>query len=173
MSFLNHFLKQSQKSKKKYYVYYVLGDININLLNATNGSRIQQYIDTLCSLGCYPIINKLTRVVNEAKSCINHVHTNNLSTGIKPCDMLHDISDHYTIHLAVSKAQLKDVKQRFFRDTSNVDIITFDRDLSETLDSLPIQYSEWNVNEKFYFCKVHGNSYGYTHACEEIHKKGI
>jgi len=27
-------------------VYYILGDININLLNATNDSIIQQYVDT-------------------------------------------------------------------------------------------------------------------------------
>jgi len=59
------------------YAYYVLGDININLLNATNYSRIQQYTDTLSSLGCYPIINKPTRVVNEAESCIDHINTNN------------------------------------------------------------------------------------------------
>jgi len=60
--------------------------------------------------------------------------------------MLHDISDHYPIYLTVSKARLKrDVKQGFFRDTSNVDAIAFDRDLHETLDSLPMQYSEWNV----------------------------
>ena len=97
MSFLNHFLKQSQKSQKTNYAYYVLGDININLLNATNDSRMQQYIDTLCSLGCYPIINKPTRVVNEAESCIVHIHTNNLSIEIKPYIMLHDISDHYPI----------------------------------------------------------------------------
>jgi len=38
--------------------------------------------------------------------------------------MLHVISDHYPIYLIVSKARLKrDVRQRFFRDTSNVDII--------------------------------------------------
>jgi len=40
------------KIEKNNYADYVLGDININLLNATNDSRIQQYIDTLCSLGC-------------------------------------------------------------------------------------------------------------------------
>ena len=47
--------------------------------------------------------------------------------------MLHDISDHYPIYLTVSKARLKrDAKQRYFRDTSNVNIIAFDRDLNET-----------------------------------------
>ena len=52
----------------------------------------------------------------------------------------------------MSKARLKrDVKQTFFRDTSNVDIIAFDCDLHETLNSLPKQQSEWNVNEKFDF----------------------
>jgi len=57
----------SETIAKNNYAYYVIGDIDINLLNATNDSRIQQYIDTSCSLGCYPIINKPTRVVNEAE----------------------------------------------------------------------------------------------------------
>jgi len=78
--------------------------------------------------------------------------------------MLHDISDHYPIHLTVSKARLKrDVKQRFFRDTSNVDVIAFDRDLHETLDSLPMQYSEWNVNENFDFIVRSMKSLADTH----------
>jgi len=49
----------------------------------------------------------------------------------------------------VSKTRLKkDIIQRFFRDTRNVDIIAFDRDLNKTSDLLPMQYSGWNVNEK-------------------------
>jgi len=36
----------------------------------------------------------------------------------------------------------RDAKQRFFRDTRNVDVISFDHDPHETLDSLPMQYSE-------------------------------
>jgi len=152
------------KIAKNNYAYYVLGDININLLNATNDRRIQQYIHTLCSLGCYPIINKPTRVVNEAESCIDHIYTNSLSTQTKPFIMLHDISDHYPISLTVSKARLKrDVKERCFRDTSNVNIISFDRDLHETLDLLPMRYSEWNVNEKFDIIVRSMKSFADTH----------
>jgi len=82
--------------------------------------------------------------------------------------MLHDISDHYTIYLTVSKARLKrDVKQRFFRDTSNVDVIACDHDLHETSDSLPMQYSEWNVNEKI---DVIVRS---MKSLADTHKKGI
>ena len=89
--------------------------------------------------------------------------------------MLYDISDHYPIYLTMSKARLKrDVKQRYSRDTKHVNIIAFNRDLHEILDLLPMQYSEWNVNEKFDFIvKVHEKSCGYTHACSEIHKKRI
>jgi len=93
------------KIAKNNYTFCVLGNININLLNAINDSRIQQYIDCLCSLSCYAIINKPTRVVNEAETCIDHIYTNNLSTEIKPHIMLHDISDHYPIYLTVSKAR--------------------------------------------------------------------
>jgi len=79
--------------------------------------------------------------------------------------MLHDISDHYPIYLTVTKARLKrDVKQIFFRDTSNVDITAFDRDLHETLDSLPMQYLEWNVNEKFDFIVRSMKSLADTHT---------
>ena len=35
----------SETIAKNNYAYYVIGDIDINLLNATNDSRIQQYID--------------------------------------------------------------------------------------------------------------------------------
>jgi len=74
----------------------------------------------------------------------------------------------------VSKARLKrDVKQTFFRDTSNVDIIAFDCDLHETLNSLPKQQSEWNVNEKFDFIVRSMKSLADMYACLEIHKKGI
>ena len=76
------------KIAKNNCAYYLLGDVNINLLNVTRDSRKQQFIDTLCSLGCYLIINKPTRVVNEAESCIDHIYTNNLSTEIKPYTVL-------------------------------------------------------------------------------------
>jgi len=78
--------------------------------------------------------------VGLTPSCPPHILQQNCAHG-----------DHYPIYLTVSKACLKrDIKQRFLRDTKNVDVITFDRDLHETLDSLPMQkYSEWNVNEKF------------------------
>jgi len=49
------------------------------------------------------------------------------------------------------KLDWRDVKQRFFRDSHKVDIIASDHDLHQTLDSLPMQYSEWNVNEQFDF----------------------
>ena len=64
----------------------------------------------------------------------------------------------------MTKARLKrDVKQRYFRNTSNVSTIAFDRDLHETLDALPIQYSEWNVNEKFDFIVRSMKSLADTH----------
>ena len=65
---------------------------------------------------------------------------------------------------ALSKARLKrDVKQRYFRDSSSANITAFDRDLHEPLDSLPMQYSEWNVNEKFDFIVRYMKSLADTH----------
>ena len=54
-------------------------------------------------------------------------------------------------------------KERYFRDTSNINIIAFDHDLHKTSDSLPMQYSEWNVNEKFDFVVTSMKSLADTH----------
>ena len=48
--FLQSCSETTAKIAKNNCAYYVLGDININLLNATNDNRKQQYIDTLCQL---------------------------------------------------------------------------------------------------------------------------
>jgi len=78
--------------------------------------------------------------------------------------MLHDISDHYPIYLTVSKVRWKrDINQRIFRNTSNVNIIALVLDLHETWDSLPMQYSELNVNEKFDFIVRSMKSLADTH----------
>jgi len=48
--------------------------------------------------------------------------------------MLHNICDHYPNYFTVGKARLKrNIKQRFLRDTRNVDIFAFDADLHGTL----------------------------------------
>jgi len=80
-------------------------------------------------------------MVNETDSCVDHIFTNNLSSGIKPCIMLRDISDHYPIYLTVSKTRIKrDIQKRFLIQTHNIDTIAFDRDLCVTPDSLPMQH---------------------------------
>ena len=47
------------------------------------------------------------------------------------------------------KLEQIEMSNKDFWETSNIDVIAFDRDLHETLDSLPVQYSEGNVDEKF------------------------
>jgi len=69
--------------------YVLLGDININLLSATNDDRVQQYIDTLYSIGCYPVLYKPAKMVNEIESCIGHIYTNNLPNEVKPFIILY------------------------------------------------------------------------------------
>jgi len=73
--------------------------------------------------------------------------------------------------LTLSKVRLKrDIKQRFFRDTRNVDIVAFDRDLLETLNSSPIQDSKWNV--KLDFAVRSKRSLGDTYMLVRKYTKG-
>jgi len=48
----------------------------------------QQYIEAIWNVGWYLVLNKSTRVVNEAESCIDHKCANNLINGIRPSIIL-------------------------------------------------------------------------------------
>ena len=61
---------------------YLLGDVNICLLNHSTHSETGSYLDTLYSSAFVPVINRPTRVTDHSASLIDHIFTNNLSPDI-------------------------------------------------------------------------------------------
>jgi len=64
---------EMKKNAKYNCGYYVLGDININLLNVPNDDRTQQRVNTPYSLAGYHVLNKPTGTIKETESCIDHI----------------------------------------------------------------------------------------------------
>ena len=63
--------------------------INCFVLLNKSKTQVAAPIDTLCSLSCYHILN---RVMSDSEQRIDHIYINNLSKGINLDIMLHAIS---------------------------------------------------------------------------------
>ena len=55
---------------------FVLGDININLLNCNRDNKTSDYVDMLLDLGYMPLITKATRITDHTTTLIDHIYTN-------------------------------------------------------------------------------------------------
>jgi len=81
--------------------FYMLGDYNINLLNCENHGDTNDFLNTLYSHYCIPLINRPTRVGSHSATLIDNIVTNaiDLITVTESiCGILYnDISDHYPI----------------------------------------------------------------------------
>ena len=78
---------------------YLLGDININLLNHQVHKDTSDYLDMLYCNNFLPVINRPTRVTDHSATLIDHILCNNLSPSLSYYQglLLTDISDHYPI----------------------------------------------------------------------------
>ncbi len=87
---------------------YVFLDNNINILNL-HSPDIANYLNCIFSKGYLQIIQKATRIQNEAKSLIDHILSNSGDLEIYSGTLISDLSDHFFIfalpHIAPHIAQ--------------------------------------------------------------------
>ena len=77
---------------------YLLGDFNLNLLNADTHSPTQEFIDLMYSDSLFPTITKPTRVTSHSANLIDNIFCNNILNAQALSGILYtDISDHYPI----------------------------------------------------------------------------
>ena len=70
----------SIKNEKKYC--YLLGDFNINLLNADHHNPTSHFIDFMFSHEYFPLINRPTRVTHYTATLIDNIFTNNFDSSL-------------------------------------------------------------------------------------------
>ena len=84
--------------KNENKIFYLMGDFNIDLMNAEKHVYTSEFTETMFSNFCYPIINKPTRVTAKTATLIDNIFTNTLSSNQWFCGILYtDISDHFPI----------------------------------------------------------------------------
>ena len=120
------------KAEKK--LVYLMGDFNINLLNADKHAPTQEFIDLMFSHSFIPNITKPTRVARNSATLIDNIFTNSLldNNQIFTGALYTDISDHFPIfHIDYSCKMNKidsKVKKRIF---SQENISKFNSALSQ------------------------------------------
>lgn len=77
-------------------MYYILWDYNINLFKSETHSLTQDFLNNLHSNYFYPIIHKLTRVIDRSATLIDNILTNALNKVLQS-GIYSDITDHFPI----------------------------------------------------------------------------
>ena len=95
---------------------YLLGDYNVNLLNANKHAQTDNLINTMFSQAFVPLINRPTRVTVDTATLIDHIYTNALYTENYQCIngiLLCALSDHFPIfHICERKSKVVKIKQQ-------------------------------------------------------------
>ena len=119
--------------------FYVCGDINIDLLQYSTNIKIQNYFDSLVSLGCSSMVNILTRISTTCSTLLDHLYTNDVEKNTTRHVLDYDVSDHllvfFSINSSPARNQTTSVK---FRDMQQFDEEAF-------LNDLAIVYSTFEV----------------------------
>ena len=117
----------------------LLGDFNINLLNATTDSNVTKFVDILSSYLLLPTINIPTRLTSSSKTLIDNIFCNFSDPNLVSGNIITSISDHLPQFLITSDIKCNSpINEHSFRDWSKFNqeqflLDYFDIDWDETL----------------------------------------
>jgi hypothetical protein len=117
-----------QQTKKESFIFM---DANINLLDLENNDALS-YMNMLFACGYLQGIFKATRIQNNSKTLIDHIHFNNIRTNIQSGVIISDVSDHFFTFICPQPSNQKPsfIKSTVSRDFSLNKLENFKRELS-------------------------------------------
>ncbi|XP_065651285.1 uncharacterized protein LOC136079474 [Hydra vulgaris] len=120
---------------------YVVGDINVDLLNHALNSEAKTFIDILLEYNLIPTINKATRVTKKSSTLLDNVITNNFhNSRFKTGIIKTDLTDHFPIFLITESVTLNNATHKstvFMRQINESSICQFKNLLNN--------YIDWNL----------------------------
>lgn len=92
---LNEILCKIKNEKK---IVYLMGDFNINILDADNHIPSSEFLDNIYSHSLFPLITKPSRITSETSTLIDNILYNDISnTNCFNGLFFTDISDHFPV----------------------------------------------------------------------------
>ena len=122
-------------------LYIACGDFNINL--HSENKQVENYVDSLKSIGCIQFIQEPTRIsFNQNSSTstatlLDHIYSNLAQHQLDPKIIISDLSDHFPILTKFSVSPPKHSKTVMFkRCLKNFDIMAFNKELEGKIGTL-------------------------------------
>ena len=104
-TYLDNFFNKMKNPDK---AIYVVGDINLNLIDYETNIKVINYLNLLFQKNFIPVINKPTRVSRNNATIIDHINTNHFLNNYMHSGIITaDISGHFPIFL-ISKDLMLD-----------------------------------------------------------------
>ena len=75
--------------------YYIVGDMNIDLLKYNIASNVTNYLNAIHASGCNVFIDKPTRITSHSATCIDHVYSNLSTDKLNNFIIEAELSDHF------------------------------------------------------------------------------
>ena len=95
-SFQAYFDEALERFSQSDKTIYIMGDFNINLLNAETCNFTKEFLLTLQSYSFIPTIDKPTRVYSSSATLIDNIFANKYCGKITSGNIISGISDHYS-----------------------------------------------------------------------------
>ena len=149
--FQNELTNKLAKLDKENLIYYLGGDVNINLIKTSTNNAIKFYFDDVTSAGTQVLINKPTRITADSVSLVDHIYCNDPLNNLTPGIVIADMSDHLPLYLKVTAPSVSSNSQtnRLIRDWKNFKINDFRKELREKLNLSLGNSQNLDGNSKF------------------------
>ena len=90
-NYLNKLLENTSKEQKS---IFLLGDFNVNLLNYNEHNETNEFLDSLTSNSCIPLILQPDRITSHSNTLIDNIFSNVVDPDIISGNLTATISDH-------------------------------------------------------------------------------
>ena len=149
---------------------YIVGDMNLNLLDHRSNSKVKEYLNIVSQNLLIPMINKPTRVSKSNATIIDHILTNSfLNTDCSTGIIKIDISDHFPIFL-ISNEKISEntkhitIQKRVINDQS----ILYFKEILHEVDWTHL-YTLSNPNQAYsYFLRIFSAIYDHAFPVKEM-----
>lgn len=88
-------------STTSHKVFFIGGDINIDLLNPNKYSKTEEFIDTMFSIGLYPKITRPSRITSLLATLIDDIFINEIDNNTVGRLLINNISDHLPVFYSI------------------------------------------------------------------------